>query len=79
MLTVTFDGTGQTFDIGGCGAVTVHTGNTQQPALADDAPVDQRSVLDAELDTIFGREVGCSSVNIILPNSCPTTFFSSTG
>ncbi|HEY5455197.1 MAG TPA: hypothetical protein VIJ96_06995 [Acidothermaceae bacterium] len=79
MYTVTFDGTGQTFDIGGCAEVTVRTGNTQQPALADDAPFDQRSVLDAELDTIFGREVGCSSVDIILPNSCPTTFFSSTG
>src|ERR1019366_8643159 len=35
MYTVTFDGTGQTFDIGGCAEVTVQTGTTPQPALAD--------------------------------------------
>jgi hypothetical protein len=58
---------------------TVHTGSTQQPTLADDAPEGQRSVLDSELDTIFGRQIGCSSVDIILPTSCPTAFFSSTG
>lgn len=79
MYTVTFDGTGQTFDIAGCAEVTVQTGRSQQPALADDAPADQRSVLDAELDAIFGREIGCGSADIIMPNSCPTAFFSSSG
>jgi hypothetical protein len=76
MYTVTFDGTGQAFDVDGCAEVTVRTGATQQPALADDAPIGQRSILDTELDTIFGREVGCTSADIPAP-SCSGTFSSS--
>ncbi len=79
VYTVTFDGISQTFDIGDCAEATVHTGSTQQPALADDAPDGQRSVLDSELDTIFGRQIGCGSADIILATSCPIAYFSSTG
>jgi hypothetical protein len=73
MYTIAFDETGQTFSVGGCSEVTVHASALAEPALADDAPDGQRSVLDTELDTIFGREVGCSSADILSP-TCAASF-----
>ena len=79
IYTITFEPGGQKAAIaGGCVTISDESG-TPQPPLADDAPTDQRSPVDSFLDHIFDRQIGCGSADIILPTSCPTAFFNSTG
>ena len=70
IYTVTFEPGGQKAAIaGGCVTISDQSG-TPQPRLTDDAPPGQRSTVDSFLDHIFGRQIGCSSADI-LPASCP--------